>query len=64
MTKEQLRMQMLAGIITEGQYKEENDTNSLIMGLKNELDEIRERYQGKLTRNTIRDEFREQMDKI
>jgi hypothetical protein len=64
MTQEQLRMQMLAGIITENQYKEENDTNSLIMGLRNELDEIREKYQGKLTRNTIRDEFREQMDKI
>ena len=64
LTQSELRMQILAGIITEGQYKEENDTNSLIMGLRNELDEIREKYQGKLTRNTIRDEFREQMDKI
>ena len=27
MTKEQLRMQMLAGIITEGQYKEKMDEN-------------------------------------
>ena len=35
----------------------ENDTNSLIVKLRSELDEIRKKYEGKLTRNTIKDEF-------
>jgi hypothetical protein len=36
MTKEQLRMQMLAGIITEGQYKEKlNENESLVTEARN-----------------------------
>jgi hypothetical protein len=42
----------------------EKDTKSLIVELRNELNAIREKYQGKLTRNTIRDEFKEQTDKV
>ena len=42
----------------------ENDTNSLIVKLRSELDEIRKKYEGKLTRNTIKDEFGEQIGKI
>ena len=42
----------------------ESDTNSLILKLRSELDEIRKKYQGKLTRNTIKDEFEEQIGKV
>jgi hypothetical protein len=42
MTKEQLRMQMLAGIITEGQYKEKlnenQEINSYLTGLFDTID--------------------------
>lgn len=43
---------------------DENDTNSLIMKLRSELDEIREKYKGILNRNTIKDEFEEQIGKV
>ena len=39
MTQEQLRMQMLAGIITEGQYKEKiNKKDGLYIAIDRELD--------------------------
>lgn len=43
---------------------DENDTNSLIIKLRSELDEVRKRYEGRLTRNTIKDEFEEQIGKV
>jgi hypothetical protein len=43
---------------------EDKDTNSLIKKLRQDLDKIRKEYEGKLTRNTIRDEFEEQIGKI
>jgi hypothetical protein len=48
--------------------KEEIENNlsstQLIEKLRSELDQIREKYRGKLTRNTIRDEFNDQIGKI
>jgi YesN/AraC family two-component response regulator len=43
---------------------EDKDTNSLIKKLRQDLDKIRKEYEGKLTRNTIKDEFKEQIGKI
>jgi len=42
MTQEHLRMQMLAGIITEGQYKTKlnEDEENIMLNLKNEIDGI------------------------
>jgi succinate dehydrogenase/fumarate reductase flavoprotein subunit len=44
--------------------KEAKDINSLIKKLRQDLDKIRKEYEGKLTRNTIKDEFKEQIGKI
>ena len=43
---------------------DDKDTNSLIEKLRQDLDKIRKKYEGKLTRNTIKDEFEEQIGKI
>jgi hypothetical protein len=41
MTQEQLRMQMLAGIITEGQYKEMLDEENIADFLNQNMDEVK-----------------------
>lgn len=46
------------------EYVINDNTNSLIMKLRSELDEIRKKYKGKLTRNTIKDEFKAQIGKV
>ena len=40
------------------------NSDQLIKKLRIELDRIREKYNGKLTRNTIKDEFNYQIGKI
>jgi hypothetical protein len=40
------------------------NSDQLIEKLRIELDKIREKYSGKLTRNTIKDEFNHQIGKI
>ena len=40
------------------------NSDQLIEKLRIELDEIRKKYSGKLTRNTIKDEFNYQIGKI
>jgi len=57
------KLHTFEGFLNEARLNEK-DTKSLIVELRNELNAIREKYQGKLTRNTIRDEFKEQTDKV
>jgi hypothetical protein len=59
---EELEKFSLSGVISS--INEDKDTNSLIKKLRQDLDKIRKEYEGKLTRNTIRDEFEEQIGKI
>ena len=46
MTQEQLRMQMLAGIITESQYKEMLDDENIANFLNQNIDEFEEKLGG------------------
>ena len=41
-----------------------SNSDQLIKNLRVDLTKIREKYKGKLTRNTIRDEFNSQIGKI
>jgi hypothetical protein len=72
-----IRMNQLAGVITEGQAKKmmeildgetssssQKSINLLIKNLNSDLDKIREKYIGKLTRNTIKDAFNNQIGKV
>jgi hypothetical protein len=75
--KDVIRMNQLDGIITEGQTKKmmeildgetssssQKSINLLIKNLNSDLDKIREKYIGKLTRNTIKDAFNNQIGKV
>jgi hypothetical protein len=57
------QFQKLAGIIKE-EITNQLNSDQLIEKLRIELDGIREKYNGKLTRNTIKDEFNYQIGKI
>ena len=71
MTQEQLRMQMLAGIITEGQYKtvlnEDEDIDAQIAALQKQMDILKKSKQNKGGLNLTPEQlsvFKKEADKL